>query len=82
MPAADQCCVPVSQVAVLLARLRQSRVQLGSQSANLLCSHSHTVPLYTTLCHEYSSSILTSMYINIHNIRIFSLLKAHIINEN
>ena len=33
------------QVAVLLARLRQRRVQLGSQSANLLCSHSHTVPL-------------------------------------
>ena len=45
MPAADQCCACVSQVAVLLARLRQRRVQLGSQSANLLCSHSHTVPL-------------------------------------
>ena len=39
----------VSQVAVLLARLRQSRVQLGSQSANLLCSHSHTVPLHYTV---------------------------------
>ena len=66
MPAADQCCVPVWPGCSSAGQAEAAQGSTGFTICKLVVQSQSHCP--TRLCHEYRYSILTSMYIDIHNI--------------